>query len=170
MRHNEQHRYKSAVASKPESYLDDFGIEPLSDSSFLCVKKYLVRPISPKSNCETFDDLRYETCKTKQKALNELPPTSGTIRGHLLRSYYIVCLCWNLLDSISKTLQPGNCEWIIENEQLVPGNNFSTVLSDFTTKCHCKKRCTKNCGWCKRTSEKCTCTAGYCDSTNCGNA
>ena len=47
-----------AVASKPESYIDDFGIEPLGDSSFVCAKKYLVRVISSKSNCKKLDDLR----------------------------------------------------------------------------------------------------------------
>ena len=70
---------ESAVALKPESYLNNFGIEPLRDSSFLCPAKYLVRVISPKSNCETFDGLRCETYKTKQKALKKPPPTSGTI-------------------------------------------------------------------------------------------
>ena len=29
------------VASKPENYLDDFGIEPLPGSSFAYAKKYL---------------------------------------------------------------------------------------------------------------------------------
>ena len=83
----------SAFASKPENYVDDFGIEPLQDSSFVCAEKYLVRVISPKSDCETFDDLRYEIYKTKEKALNELPLKSSTIRGHLLRNHYFVYLC-----------------------------------------------------------------------------
>ena len=65
----------SAVASKPENYLDDFGIEHLRDSGLVCAEKYLVKVITPKSNCETFDDLRYKIYKTKEKALNELPPT-----------------------------------------------------------------------------------------------
>ena len=52
---------ESAVAFKPESYLENFGIEPLRDSSFLCAEKYLMRVISLKLNCETFDDLRCET-------------------------------------------------------------------------------------------------------------
>ena len=65
----------SAVASKPEKYLDNFGIEPLRDSGLVCTEKYLVRVITPKSSCETFDDLRYEIYKTKEKAVNELPPS-----------------------------------------------------------------------------------------------
>ena len=77
----------SAVASKPENYLDDFGIKTLQDSSLAFVEKYLVRVISLKSNCETFDDLKYEIYKTKEKALNELPPTLSTIRGHFLRRH-----------------------------------------------------------------------------------
>ena len=97
----------SAVASKPENNLHDFGIEPLRDSSFVCAEKYLRRVISPKSNCETFDDLRYENYKTKEKAQNELAPKSSTIRGHLLRSHYFVYLCSNLLNSCSKILEPA---------------------------------------------------------------
>ena len=48
----------SAVASKPESYIDDFGIELLRDSNFVCAEKYLVRVISSKSKCKRLDDLR----------------------------------------------------------------------------------------------------------------
>ena len=155
----------SAVASKPENYLDDFGIETLQDSSLAFVEKYLVRVINLKSNCETFDDLKYEIYKTKEKALNELPPTSSTIRGHFLRRHYFVYLCSNLLDSCSKILNSANYGWIIENGLLVPTKNFTTIPSYLTTKCCCKKECTKNCG-CKRTFEKCT---EYCDCTNCEN-
>ena len=72
-----------------------------------------------------------------------------------VRHHYFVCLCWNLLDSISKTLEPANYGWIIKSGPLNSGDNFSPVLSDFTTRCHCKKICTKNCG-CKRISEKWT--------------
>ena len=153
----------SAAASKPENYLDDFGIEPVQDSSLVCAKKYLVRVISPKSNCETFHDVRYEIDKTKEKALNELPPTSSTIHEHLLRSHYFVQLCSNLLDSCSKVLEPAKYGWIIENGLLVPTKNFATVPSYLTTKCRCKKGCTKNCGF-KRTFKKCT---EYCNCTNC---
>ena len=133
------------------------AVEPLRGSRFVCAEKYLVRVISPISNCETFDNLRFEMYKTKQKAV---------ICGHLLRSYYFVCLCWNLLDSCSKILEPANYGKIIENEPLAPAKNFCTVLSDFTSKCRCKKRRTKNRGY-KRSSEKCR---GYCDSANCKNA
>ena len=73
---------KVSTVSKPESYLGDFGIEPLWDSKFIFAKRYLVRVISPKSNCKKFDDLRYEMYKTKYKALNELPPTSNKICDH----------------------------------------------------------------------------------------
>ena len=48
----------------------------------------LATVIGPKLNWETFDDRRYEIFKTKEKALNELPPTLSSIRGHLLMSHY----------------------------------------------------------------------------------
>ena len=76
----------SAVSSKPdsqlcESYLNDFGI----DFSFIFAKKQLMRVISPKSNCKTFDNLRFEMYKMKEKALNELPPLSSTIHEHVAK-------------------------------------------------------------------------------------
>ena len=154
-----------AVFSKRESYHDDFGIKPLRDSSFVCAKKYLVRVIRPKSNCKTFEDLRNEMCKAKEKALNGLPSTSSTFRGHLLRSHYFVYLCSNLLDSCSKIIEHVNCWWIIENGLLVPTKSFTTISSDLTTKCRYKKWCTENCG-CKRTFTKCT---KYWTCTNCKN-
>ena len=140
----------------------------------VCAKKYLARAISLKTNCETFNDLRYEIYMTKEKALNELPPTSGTICGYLMRSHYFVYLCSNLLDSSSNILKPamdGSMDqwsyygWIINNGLLAPTKNFATIPSYLTTKCCCKKGCTKNWG-CNRTFEKCT---EYCDSTNCKN-
>ena len=107
--------------------------------------------------------LRFEIYKTKEKVLYELPSTSSTIRGHLLRSHYFVHLCSNLLESCSKILEPANYGWIIENGLLVPTKNFATLLSYLTTKCRCKKGCRKNCG-CKRTFKKCI---EYYNCTNC---
>ena len=74
----------SAVSSKPESqlsetYLNNFGI----DFSFVSAKKQLVRVISPKSNCKTFDNLRLEMYK--MQALNELPPLSSTVHEHVAK-------------------------------------------------------------------------------------
>ena len=54
-----------AVASKSESYLDNFGFESLRDSSFVCAKKYLVRVISSKPNCKAFNNLKYEMFKNE---------------------------------------------------------------------------------------------------------
>ena len=100
--------------------------------------------------------------KTKEKVLNELPPTSSTIYGNLLRSHYFMYLCSNLLGSFSKHLEPTNYGWAIETELLVPINKFTTVPSGFTTNCHCKKGYKKNCR-CKSTFEKCK---EYCDCRN----
>ena len=120
------------MASNPASYLEDFSIKPLRDSSFVYLKNYLVRVINLKSNCKTFDDLRYKMFKTKKKTLNELPPTSSIIHRHLLRSHYFVYLSWNILDSFSSILQHVKYEWIIENGLLLPTKNFA-IPSDLTT-------------------------------------
>ena len=155
----------SACISRPERYLSDFGIEPLRESSFASAEKYLVRVISPRSNCETFDQLRYQLYKSKEKVVNELPPTSSAMHGYLLRSHYFVYICSSLLDTGSKVLEPTNYGWFMQNGLLVPAKNFTTMPSHFTTKCHCKKGCARDCG-CKRKLEKCT---KYCGCVNCEN-
>lgn len=78
---------------------------------------------------------------TKEKTLNELPPTSCTIHGQFLWSHYFVYLSSNVLDSCSKTFQPAKYEWIITKNFAIP--------SDLTTKCR-KKGSTMNCR-CRRT-------------------
>ena len=57
----------SLFASEPESYLEDFGIESLKDSSFVCAKKYIMRVISSKSNCKTFDTLKVWNVQGKRE-------------------------------------------------------------------------------------------------------
>ena len=47
---------------------------------------------------------------TKEKTLNELPPTSSTIHGQLLWSHYFVYLSSNILVSCSETLKPAKYE------------------------------------------------------------
>ena len=123
----------SAMASKSECYLEDFGIKLLRDSRFVCAKMCLVIVISLKSNCKTFNNLVYQMFKTKEKTLNELPPTSSTIHGHLLQSHYFVYLSSHILNGCRKMFEPAKYEWIIENGLLVPTKNFA-VTSDLTTK------------------------------------
>ena len=105
----------SAVTSKPENYLDNFGIEPLQDPNLVCAEKYLMRVISPKSNCKAFKNPRYEIYKTKEKTPNELPTTSSIIMHHYVP---LAPSCSNLLDSCSKILEPENYGWIIVNTSL----------------------------------------------------
>ena len=130
---------ESALALKPESYLERFQF-------------FLSCNVSCESD-QSKIELQNVWWSKVWEAKDETKSSEET--SIYVRHHYFVRLCWNLLDSISKTLEPPNYGWIIKNGPLNPGDNFPTVLSDFTTKCHCKKICAKNCG-CKRISEEWT--------------
>ena len=79
-----------APLNNPERFLEEFGIGEQSDAAFKSAEHYLVNVIQPNSNYRTFDELRYEMYRTQKKVLSELPPTSYSRHGHLLRSHYFV--------------------------------------------------------------------------------
>ena len=64
--------------------------------------------VQAKSTCATFDELRYNIYTSKNKTLTELPPTSSTIRGHLLHCHYFVRVCVTLLDLETSELSEKN--------------------------------------------------------------
>ena len=89
----------SAMKSNPERFLQAFGVGEPSDIAFKSAERYLVNVIQPRSNCMTFDELRYEMYCTQNKGLSELPPISYSLHGHLLRSHYFVSFCLSLKQS-----------------------------------------------------------------------
>ena len=74
----------SAMKINPERFLQVFGVGELSDIAFKSAERYLVNVIQPSSNCMT---LHYMKCIVHK---TELPPTSYSLQGQLLRSHYFV--------------------------------------------------------------------------------
>ena len=71
-------------------------------------EKYLVKVIEPNIAAESFDELRYVIYAIRKTTFSELPPTSSAINGHLLRAYYFINICFNILDTNKSKLQSVN--------------------------------------------------------------
>ena len=157
----------SAMKINPERFLQVFGVVEPSDIAFKRAERYLVNVIESSSNCMTFDELRYEMYRTQNKGLSELPPTSYSLHGYLLRSHYFVnfCLSPEQSDIHQNNLIPSplNFGWKRVNGILLPQKYLRIMPSQYVTRCSCKKGCTKKCG-CK--PEQCT---EYCKCQDCCN-
>ena len=107
-------------------------------------------------------------CIALKKGLSELPPTSYSLYGHLLRSHYFVNFCLTFEQSllhqnksIHSPLNFGSSKSV--NGILLPNKYLRIMPIQYVTRCSCKKACTKVCG-CK--PEHCT---EYCKCQGCDN-
>ena len=86
--------------------------------------------------------------RTQNKGLSELPPTSYSLDGHLLRSQYFVNFCLSLeqSDIHENNLIPSplNFGWKRVNGILLPQKYLRIIPSQYVTRCSCKKDCSKN--------------------------
>jgi hypothetical protein len=155
----------AALKAEPEIYLKDFGEEPITQTVLQQAEKYLVKVTKPNASIDTFDDLRYMMYTSKNKTLSDLPPTSSTIEGHLLRSHYFISVCLGLLDITKENPQPLNYGWRLSNGLLVPEQRLLPMPVQFTITCGCSKGCKKGCS-CRKQEELCT---EYCKCQSCEN-
>ena len=116
-------------------YFEYFAEDEPIDFSFQQTEKYLVLLFQPKSACDRFDQSVLHMFLIKRKPISELPPPSHTIQGHLLRCFYEVNLCINLLSSnwirlddwrkwpaprenaVTNTAGTNRCVWTCEKMQ-----------------------------------------------------
>ena len=132
------------------SQLVDFGSTDLPDpSTFRLAEGYLCSVLSPKNNCETFDDLRCILYTKKNTPISSLPPISRMLHRHLLRCHYIVRTCRNLLSDSAINLLLERYWWFLVSSVLTFLHNIYTVT------CGYKKTCSGRCK-CQRSSVECT--------------
>ena len=153
-----------AFKACPEKYLYDFG-EVFHNYHFQMAEKYLEKVIKPNIEAESFDDLRYVIYTTRKTIFSELPPISSAIKGHLLRAYSFIIVCFNILDTTKPNLQPVNFGWKLFNGMLIQEQFLREMPKEFLVTCTCKKRCS-NCCSCKRQEEMCT---EHCKYQRCEN-
>ena len=135
-----------ALNAKPIDYLKTFG-----PSKNLCpeeaekAESYLVKVSRPSSACTTMNELRTESYLDKSSSLMELPPTSSSIFGHILWSYFVVHLHLNLLNATKKS-NVQEFGWIeAEDGCFIPDKCLSPIPRYFIVKCGCKKGCYRRC-------------------------
>ena len=130
----------SKVGTKTSSYpattkygfelLHSFGKSDITEPMLLSAVEFLVRCLDSKSNVKTFDDLRNQMYLTKtfQLDLEKLPPTSGSIRLHILRAY---------LQYTVDAAEYGYCQ---DEDELTPQIVLDGSLpDDFPMPCSCLK-------------------------------
>ena len=66
----------AALKSDPHMHLKTFGENELLESSFVDAELYLIKVLQSNSTSATFDELRYELYRKRNKTLYDLPPTS----------------------------------------------------------------------------------------------
>ena len=73
----------------------NFGKEPLNEVMISNAEKFLVSCLSSSSKRNTFDELRYENYHSKSFSFNleQMPPTSHSIRKHIKRAF-MQCTMW----------------------------------------------------------------------------
>ena len=126
-------------------------------SSVNKAEQYLVQVVKKNNISVTFDDLRYWTNHfTNAVSVNELPPTSQSIRLHILRALYITYYQINLLQSNIEQLDPLKFGYIIEENCLIPAkiHILYPTIDELPPKCNCKKCSTKQCS-CKSSGVPC---------------
>ncbi|XP_031784055.1 uncharacterized protein LOC107981544 [Nasonia vitripennis] len=114
----------SALRSSPKKFLRSVaqGISKLEIEN--CIEeaeKYLVQVIKKGNACLTFDELRFWMYHYGNTAsILDLPPTSNSIKLHILRAFYATFEHMNLLNAECPKLDPLEFGYIQQEEHLIP--------------------------------------------------
>ena len=166
----------SKVGTKTSSYraatkygfelLHSFGKSDITEPILLSAEEFLVRCLDSKSNVKTFDDLRNQMYHTKtfQLDLEKLPPTSGSIRLHILRAY-LQCKLWlNAPIMRQCTVDATEYGYCQDEDELTPQIVLDGSLpDDFPMPCSCLKCARANVCACRLKNVSC------CEFCKCGS-
>ena len=152
----------AAIASDPVQYLTNFGERTtLSEQDIQLAEKYLVRCwVGPRSTtrCDTFDQLRLQVYTSSVCRIDQLPPTSSSVRGHIHRAGYLVHQSCTLL---TQGLEPCNALGVLDHgwEErfgvLLPSKSLQPLPESVLGTCKCTGKCdTRRCT-CRGADVKC---------------
>ena len=120
----------------------------------------------PKYFSTNFDDLRYWIYHHAQTCFTDMPPTTASIRLHILRAFFITYKQIHILSPNCKQLDHNLFGYIEDEIYIIPkkiGELFPPI-HELTPSCNCKKCATKHC-WCKAVGVSC-CSFCACEITN----
>ena len=116
---------------------------------------YLTQVLKYGTKCKTMNELRsWAYHHKKSLTLEQLPPTSYSIRDHILRSIYATHNMVSILDNQRVVLDPRNYGFCEENDLLLPTNSVKTIPEMYAQFCNCVKCATIKCS-CRRIGVPC---------------
>lgn len=143
----------AALTCRPTRFLSFFGETPvLSEADLYQAEQYLVNVWAgarSKPTATTFDQLRLEVHRHSLVGIEELPPTSSVIRGHLKRAFYVIRNALTLIADASQ-LDPTHYGWINQDGTLLPLKCLKPIPARIRTLCNCSGKCN---------SKRCSCKA-----------
>lgn len=149
---------KAALNSASTAYLENFGVSHDWDEiekSFKPAEEYLVQLLRKGSSCRSLDELRlWLYHHGKNTDIEDLPPTSRSAKGHLLRSYFYTYLQQHCMDDMVVRLDPCEFGFDVIEDDLVPEKNLKKYPDDFVGACSCLK-CAKSSCICRENELTC---------------
>lgn len=144
----------AAISCDPVQYLTNFGeTDMLLEQDAVLAEKYLVRVFAgarSTTTCETFDQLRVESYISARVGIDDLPPTSSEIRGHIQRGAFLVhkaCHLLSIVDEQEDRLQPLQHGWEEHFNALLPAKCLKPLPQSILKICKCSGDCsTRRCG------------------------
>jgi len=101
----------AAITNTPNTYLANFGITGANNKYSIeeqvkLAEEYLVQVLKRGSHCKTMDELRFNIyTQSKNVSIDKLPPTSKSVKLHILRAFYHTHLYQTCLDdNVNHTL------------------------------------------------------------------
>ncbi|XP_034934843.1 uncharacterized protein, partial [Chelonus insularis] len=92
----------AGLKASPTNYLQTFGSAMSAaaiESNITAAEKYLINVWKKNTHCQTFDEQRYWSYHhSNTMNVNELPPTSASMRLHILRAMYITYIQTHFMD------------------------------------------------------------------------
>ena len=112
--------------------------------------QYLVKVVSTKTKCTTFDELRFENNSRKKASLINLPLACNSIKSHLYRCFFNIQeqnIIFKKTGSHANLCKPF---WGIHGDvRCRQGKMLLSMLQSYTLRCGRKSKWTKQCK-CKR--------------------
>ena len=153
----------AGLKANPAQHLQQLGKDP-ANIDFVGVEQYLVNIFKSRTHCESMDQLRYYLYHHSKKTIVDLPPTSRSVRRHILRAFYGTYLQLHCLDNAE--LNPCEFGFYQDDGALLPDGKQALLPDDFPMLCRCTACATKRCP-CRQNEIK-GCPYCSCQATNKG--
>jgi hypothetical protein len=137
----------AALVCHPLSLINFAETDSLAEADMNVAEQYLVKlwaGACSSTTVNTFDKLRHD-CYLTGKSLNELPPTSSTICGHIRRCFYVIRNAITLLEARHNSLDPEDFGWSKEAGVLTPVRFLNPLPPELLMTCQCAGKCDSRC-------------------------